>query len=73
MDGERSPQVRIHRIDWCHLLGIDLERLEKRPIPYIVAEPGAVMDAVEAVVEDHAGRALSKRPRGGLLESAGVE
>src|SRR5450755_4026330 len=73
MDRERSLQVRIQRIDRCHLLRIDLERLEKRPIAHIVAEPGAVMDTVESVVEDHAGDALSKRPRGGLLESAGVE
>lgn len=31
------------------------------------------MDTVEAAVDDHAGNALSERPRGGLLESAGVE
>jgi len=73
MDRERSLQVRISRIDRCPLLRIDLEWLEKRPIANIVAEPGAVMDTVEGVVEDHAGDALRKRPRAGLLESAGVK
>ncbi|HXM45379.1 MAG TPA: hypothetical protein VN924_29350 [Bryobacteraceae bacterium] len=73
MNRKGGLQVRIFRIDRHRSLRNDLERLEKRPIAYIVAEPGAVMDAVETAVEDHAGDALGKGPRGGLLESAGVE
>ena len=73
MDRERSLQVRISRIDRRRLLRIDLERLEKRPVAHIVAEPRAVVDTVEAVVEYHARDTLSKRPQGELLQNTGVK
>ena len=73
MDHEGALQVDVHQIDRCHVLRIDLERLEERPIVHILAVPGAIVDAVEAAVEDQTRRALRMRPRGGLLDNRSVK
>ena len=73
MDGERTQEFGVGKIDRLGVLRREFERFEQGPVLDVMAELRTVVNSVEGVPEHEARCALSERSSSGPLKHGSTE